>query len=152
MTAAPRATAGRRERAQTDADRSARVCRPGRDGATSDRAITPQREISEAVSRLYKAHLGRGPDRVITLISHDVVVCVIAGTDTPHERTLLALDAVDLVRRSRSVVQRRIAERLISEIESCTARRVTAHVPGYSPEHGAATEVFVLAPTGAGHA
>lgn len=106
----------------------------------------PQRAISDAVARRYKQHLGRGPTKVVTMIGGDVVTCVVTDMTTAHEQTLLDLGAPDLVHEARTRVQRSEAMDLSGIVEESTGRRVTGHVPGYRPELGAATEVFLLEP------
>ncbi|MDO9410189.1 DUF2294 domain-containing protein [Patulibacter sp.] len=112
-----------------------------------DRSPVPQQEISNGIAQLYKVRLGRGPTKVSTTIVGDLVVCVLEDTDTPLERTLLAIGSRDLVREARAQVQQHCTPQLVEIVERATGRKVRTHVPGYRPSHDAATEVFLLEDT-----
>lgn len=114
-----------------------------------DRPTLAERDVADALSLLYKQHLGRGPTRAKTSIVRDTVVCVVEGLDVPLERTLLEADVAEtseIVDRARLRVQRHLSGRMIDAVEDATGRRVRCHVPGANVEAGAATEVFLLAP------
>lgn len=109
-----------------------------------ERPLVPQLTISNEIARLYKTRTGRGPKRVSTTITSDLVVCVLHDTHTPQEATILEAGAVDLVHDLRSRFQRHVATDAVGIVERATGRTVTGHVPGYDAARDVAVEVFLL--------
>ena len=58
---------------------------------------SPAVEISNAISRLHKHYVGRGPTNARTTIDQGMVVCLIEGGYTRAEQTLEANDNSDVV-------------------------------------------------------
>lgn len=114
----------------------------------SEHHAVPQQEISNAIAQLYKAHIGRGPTKVVTTIAGSHVLCVLEDTDTPYEQTILQLGGRDLVHEARARFQQHVRGEMIAVVEQVTGRRVRGHVPGYSTSIDAATEVFLLEDAG----
>lgn len=125
------------------ADREAARSAGGRRAAPDPTAVA-ESEIADAVSRLYKEHLGRGPTRARTTLAHDVVVCVVEGIALPLERTLVERGAAEIADRARGAAQQQLSTRMAAAVEAVTGRGVRSHVSGTSIEDGAATEVFLL--------
>lgn len=110
-----------------------------------DRTPFPAQAISDEIAKLYKTLLGRGPTRVSTTILDNLVVCVLEGTQTAHEATLLAMGAVELVRDARALLELRQAAEMVSIVERETGRDVIGHVPGFNPNIDVTIESFLLA-------
>lgn len=109
-----------------------------------ERPLVPQLTISNEIARLYKTRTGRGPKRVSTTITQDLVVCVLQDTHTPQEATILEAGATDLVHDLRNRFQRHVGAHAIGIVERATGRTVVGHVPGYNSTQDTAVEVFLL--------
>lgn len=109
-----------------------------------ERPLVPQLTISNEIARLYKTRTGRGPRRVSTTITQDLVVCVLQDTHTLQEATILDAGAEDLVRDLRTRFQQHVGPDAVEIVQRATGRTVTGHVPGYSSALDTAVEVFLL--------
>src|SRR5438309_232688 len=91
------------------------------DGAES--TVSRPLEISNAISRLHKEFVGRGPTNSRTTIDGNLVVCLLEGGYTRAEQTLGANDKADLVAAARLGLQEAMRQAMIAAVEQITGRR-----------------------------
>jgi uncharacterized protein YbcI len=103
-------------------------------------------EISNAISRLHKDFVGRGPTNSRTTIDGNLVVCLLEGGYTRAEQTLTANDKSDVVHAGRLGLQGAMRQAMIAAVEQTTGRRVHSFMSANDLEQGLQVEVFVLAP------
>lgn len=102
--------------------------------------------LSNAIVRLHRDYLGRGPTRTRTSIRDDVVVVVMHDTLTKAERSLAEDGKRDEVLFTRSSLQGTMREAMVSAVEGILGRRVIAFLSSNHIDPDLACEVFVLAP------
>jgi uncharacterized protein YbcI len=105
-------------------------------------------EISNALSRLHKEFVGRGPTNSRTTIDGDLVVVLLEGGYTRAEQTLAANDNADLVAAGRLGLQDAMREAMIGAVEQTIGRRVHSFMSANDLLRNLQVEVFVLAPEG----
>jgi uncharacterized protein YbcI len=105
-------------------------------------------EISNAISRLHKQFVGRGPTNARTTIDGDLVVCLLEGGYTRAEQTLGANDKADLVNAGRLGLQDAMRQAMIAAIEQTTGRRVHSFMSANDLDRKLQVEIFVLVPVG----
>jgi uncharacterized protein YbcI len=110
-------------------------------------AGTPSLEISNALARLHKHFVGRGPTNTRTTIDGDLVVCLLEGGYTRAEQTLEANDKDDLVAAGRLGLQDAMREGMIEAVQSSLGRRVHSFMSANDLHRNLQVEVFVLEPT-----
>jgi len=118
---------------------------------TSDRAASRSLELSNAISRLHKQFIGRGPTNSRTTIDGDLVVCLLEGGFTVAEQTLGDNDMQELVIAGRVGLQDSMRQAMIEAVQEVTGRRVRSFMSANDLEHNFQTEIFVLWPEGADH-
>ncbi len=113
-----------------------------------DAATTVSRplEISNAISRLHKDFIGRGPTNSRTTIDGNLVVCLLEGGYTRAEQTLTANDKGDIVAAGRLGLQDAMRQAMIAAVEQITGRRVYSFMSANDLEQNHQVEVFVLTP------
>jgi uncharacterized protein YbcI len=109
-------------------------------------AISRPLEISNAISRLHKDFVGRGPTNSRTTIDGNLVVCLLEGGYTRAEQTLTANDKSDVVHAGRLGLQGAMRQAMIAAVEQTTGRRVHSFMSANDLEQGLQVEVFVLTP------
>jgi uncharacterized protein YbcI len=105
---------------------------------------SPAVEISNAVSRLHKHYVGRGPTNARTTIDQSLVVCLIEGGYTRAEQTLAANDKGDVVAAGRLGLQAAMRDELIAAVELAVSRRVHSFMSANDLRRNLQIEVFVL--------
>jgi uncharacterized protein YbcI len=100
--------------------------------------------ISNAVVRLVRDYVGRGPTKARTIHKGKLVVCVLENTMTKAEQTLAAAGEDDIVLRMRHAMQHTMRHDLTAAIEGFTERKVVAFLSANHVEPDVAAEVFVL--------
>ncbi len=105
---------------------------------------SPAVEISNAISRLHKHYVGRGPTNARTTIDQDLVVCLIEGGYTRAEQTLEANDNGDVVAAGRLGLQDAMREDIIAAVEVALGRRVHSFMSANDLRRNLQVEVFVL--------
>ena len=114
-----------------------------------ERAGTAE-EVSLAISRelaaLQKRYFGKGPESVRTVYRSDIVVVVLRGGATTHERTLQDDGQPGAVDEGRMAFQRAMAERFKTVVTEATGRRILAFMSGHHQDPEMSAEVFVLEP------
>jgi uncharacterized protein YbcI len=103
-------------------------------------------EISNAISRLHKEFIGRGPTNSRTTIDGNLVVCLLEGGYTRAEQTLTANDKGDIVAAGRLGLQDAMRQAMIAAVEQITGRRVYSFMSANDLEQNHQVEVFVLTP------
>jgi uncharacterized protein YbcI len=103
-------------------------------------------EISNAISRLHKEFVGRGPTNSRTTIDGNLVVCLLEGGYTRAEETLTANDKSELVHAGRLGLQDAMRQGMIAAVEQTTGRRVFSFMSANDLEQNLQVEVFVLTP------
>jgi len=114
-------------------------------GASESTASRPL-EISNAISRLHKEFVGRGPTNSRTTIDGNLVVCLLEGGYTRAEQTLNENDKGDLVAAGRLGLQDAMRKAMIAAVEQTTGRRVHSFMSANDLEQNLQVEVFVLTP------
>jgi uncharacterized protein YbcI len=112
----------------------------------SESTVSRPLEISNAISRLHKECVGRGPANSRTTIDGNVVVCLLEGGYTRAEQTLGANDKADLVAAGRLGLQDAMRQAMIAAVEQVTGRRVYSFMSANDLDQNLQVEVFVLAP------
>jgi uncharacterized protein YbcI len=102
-------------------------------------------EISNAISRLHKEFVGRGPTNARTTIDGDLVVVLLEGGYTRAEQTLTANDNADLVAAGRLGLQDAMRQAMIDAVEQTVGRRVHSFMSANDLIRNLQVEVFVLA-------
>ena len=102
-------------------------------------------EISNAISRLHKEFVGRGPANSRTTIDGDLVVVLLEGGYTRAEQTLTANDNADLVAAGRLGLQDAMRQAMIDVVEQTVGRRVHSFMSANDLVRNLQVEVFVLA-------
>ena len=110
----------------------------------TDRIASRSLEVSNAISRLHKQFIGRGPTNSRTAIDGNLVVCLLEGGFTRAEQTLNDNDKQDLVVAGRVGLQDSMRQAMIAAVQEITGRRVRSFMSANDLEHNLQTEIFVL--------
>jgi uncharacterized protein YbcI len=102
--------------------------------------------ISNAVVRIQREYLGRGPTKARALIRDDVIVVLMQETMTKAERSLVADGKREDVLRTRRTFQRTMRADIVAAVEGLTGRTVLAFMSDTHLEPDIACEVLVLEP------
>jgi uncharacterized protein YbcI len=103
--------------------------------------------ISDGLVALLKEFYGRGPTRVKSYYSDDLVVCVLRGGFSRVEETLLAGGRGSAVIEQRIAFQDLMRKRFEHVVEEATGRPVVGFMSGNQQRPDMMCEVFVLGPT-----
>jgi uncharacterized protein YbcI len=101
-------------------------------------------EISNALARLHKQYVGRGPTNVRTTIDGELVVCLLEGGYTRAEQTLEDNDKGELVAASRLGLQDAMRDAMIDAVQRTLGRRVYSFMSANDLRRNLQVEVFVL--------
>ena len=104
------------------------------------------RSISNAVARLHKQFVGRGPKNTTTTLGPDLVVCVLEGGLTVAEQTLAGTRRHDLVTAQRVGLREAMREAMVAAVEEVTGRRVRSYMSATDHDVMLQTEIFLLFP------
>lgn len=105
---------------------------------------SPALEISNAIARLHKESVGRGPTNARTTIDQNLVVCLLEGGYTRAEETLEANDNADVVVAGRLGLQDAMREGMIAAVQDVLGRRVHSFMSANDLRRNLQVEVFVL--------
>lgn len=119
---------------------------PETEASAAETTLSRPLEISNAISRLHKDFVGRGPTNSRTTIDGNLVVCLLEGGYTRAEQTLTANDKSDVVHAGRLGLQGAMRQAMIAAVEQTTGRRVHSFMSANDLEQGLQVEVFVLTP------
>ena len=104
-------------------------------------------EVSNAMVRIYKELLGRGPTKARTnYAGPDTMVATIENSLTPAERNMVALQEHQRVREIRMFFQHASERDFVDAVEKITGRKVVAFVSGMDTNRDVSSEVFYFEP------
>jgi uncharacterized protein YbcI len=103
-------------------------------------------EVSNAISRLHKQFVGRGPTNARTTIDGDLVVCLLEGGHTRAEQTLDETDKGYVVAAGRLGLQEAMGDEMIEAVQRVLGRTVRSMMSANDVEHDLQVQVFVLEP------
>ena len=115
-----------------------------------DEGSSPSLEISNAIARLHKQYIGRGPTNSRTTIDGDLVVCLLEGGYTRAEQTLEDNNKGDLVAAGRLGLQEAMRQAMIDVVEGIVGREVRSFMSANDLQRNLQVEVFVLTSSGSG--
>lgn len=116
------------------------------DVLSTDASSTPSVEISNAIARLHKQYVGRGPTNARTTVDGDLVVCLLEGGHTRAEQTLDETDKGYVVAAGRLGLQEAMGEEMIEAVSNALRRPVRSFMSANDVERDLQVEVFVLEP------
>ncbi len=119
-----------------------RVLEPDADATAV--AQTPGVEISNAISRLHKHYVGRGPTSARTTLDENLVVCLLEGGYTRAEQTLEANDRADVVAAGRLGLQDVMRAEMVAAVQEVVGRPVLSFMSANDLRRHLQVEVFVL--------
>ena len=94
-------------------------------------------QISEAISKFEIEHMGRGPEKIRTIILQDLVLIRIKGFLSVSEKSLAQTkDGVELVKKMRSALFENARERLEEAIKSVVDVEVVSTFSDVSTKTG----------------
>ncbi len=112
-----------------------------------DRQGLELQEVSNAMVRIYKELLGRGPTKArTTFAGPDTLIATIENSLTPAERTMVALEEHQRVREIRMFFQHAAEQDFVDAVEQITGRKVRAFVSGIDTSQDVSSEVFYFEP------
>jgi uncharacterized protein YbcI len=109
---------------------------------------SPSLEISNAMARLHKQYVGRGPTNSRTTIDGDLVVCLLEGGYTRAEQTLEDNDKGDLVAAGRLGLQEAMRQAMVEAVQEILGRSVLSFMSANYLKRNLQIEVFVLTSAG----
>lgn len=115
-------------------------------GEVSPDGASRSLQISNAVGRIHKQLVGRGPSRVRTYINDDLVVCVLEGGFTRAEQTLCDHSGKLPVVEIRLRLQEAMKEVIIESVERVIGRPVRSFMSSNDPTNDVQAEVMLIAP------
>lgn len=101
-------------------------------------------QISNAIGRLHKQFVGRGPTKVHTHIDGDLVVCLLEGGLTPAERAVRAHAGDAGVMEMRAHVQAAMRQAIADAVEAIVGRSVRSSMSANDPGEDVQVEVIML--------
>ncbi len=117
---------------------------PEPDVLPDESGSSPSLEISNAMARLHKQYIGRGPTNSRTTIDGDLVVCLLEGGYTRAEQTLEDNNKGDLVAAGRLGLQEAMREAMVDVVEGIVGREVRSFMSANDLQRNLQVEVFVL--------
>jgi uncharacterized protein YbcI len=101
--------------------------------------------ISTEMARLHSEYYGRGPTKVKTHYSDDLVAVVLQETFTRVERTLIERGEVEAIQQIRRRFQQQMKEEFTAVVEQATGRKVRAFLSETNLAEDVSVEIFLLA-------
>jgi uncharacterized protein YbcI len=108
--------------------------------------------VSNAISRLHRAHFGRGAVTSRAIVQRNYVIVIMEDVYAPLERTLIEDGKLDVVRATRNEFQLSMRERFSDAVEEITGRPVVAFMSQVHFDPDLSLEFFMLEPTAAENA
>jgi uncharacterized protein YbcI len=121
---------------------------PEPDALSDESCSSPSLEISNAIARLHKQYIGRGPTNSRTTIDGGLVVCLLEGGYTRAEQTLEENNKGDLVAAGRLGLQEAMRQAMVDVVEGVVGREVRSFMSANDLQRNLQVEVFVLATPG----
>jgi uncharacterized protein YbcI len=116
----------------------------------AEQATSPSLEIANAMARLHKQFVGRGPTHSRVTIDGDLIVCLLEGGYTKAEQTLEDNHRGDIVAAGRLGLQDAMRAALIESVETTLGRRVRSFMSANDLKRNLQVEVFVMHGDGTG--
>jgi uncharacterized protein YbcI len=103
--------------------------------------------VSNAMVKLHKEQLGRGPTNARTYFAGpDPLVCTLEDSLLPAERTMVEMGEHHRVRETRMFLQVASQDEFIQAVEELLSRKVRAFSSAIDPDAGVVFEVFSFEP------
>ena len=103
--------------------------------------------VSNAMVRLHKEQLGRGPTNARSYFAGpDTLVCTLEDALLPAERTMVEMGEHHRVRESRMFLQVASQEQFVGAVEELVSRKVRAFASAIDPGPGVVFEIFSFEP------
>jgi uncharacterized protein YbcI len=117
-------------------------------GGTQERSTgNVLQAVSNAMVRLHKEQLGRGPTNARTYFAGpDTLICTLEDSLLPAERTMVEMGEHQRVRESRMFLQVASQRQFIGAVEELVSRKVRAFASSIDPDAGVVWEVFSFEP------
>ena len=116
-------------------------------GTREPSTATALQAVSNAMVKLHKEQLGRGPTNARTYFAGpDTVVCIMEDSLLPAERTMVEMGEHQRVRESRMFLQVASQDEFIQAVEQLVSRKVRAFSSAIDPDAGVVFEVFSFEP------
>lgn len=112
----------------------------------TERPSGSPRAVTAAVTGLWAAAFGKGPEFARTYINDDNVVVVMHGGLLVHEQALVDAGEQEAVRRQRHRFERMLAPEIKRAVEEATGRRVATYDSQILFAPTRTFELFVLEP------
>lgn len=106
--------------------------------------------ISNGLVRLRTRHYGKGPTKIRTHASGELVVSLLQGGFTRVEQTLIKCGHGATVAELRLAIQEATTDEFVKVVEEATSREVVAHLSQVHVAPDLGVELFVLAPEAPG--
>jgi uncharacterized protein YbcI len=114
---------------------------------TNSPGVTTLQAVSNAMVKLHKEQLGRGPTNARSYFAGpDTLVCTLEDSLLPAERTMVEMGEHQRVRESRMFLQVASQERFVAAVEQLLSRKVRAFASAIDPEPGVVFEIFSFEP------
>jgi uncharacterized protein YbcI len=116
--------------------------------ASADRLLGGQLSaaISNALVRIHRDYLGRGPTKVRTSVRDNIVVVLLQDMLTRAEQSLVVARKTDEVLRIRASFQQTMKDDIVAAVEELTGRTVIAFMSTNHVDPDLACEILVLEP------
>jgi uncharacterized protein YbcI len=116
-------------------------------GAHSAPSATTLQAVSNAMVKLHKEQLGRGPTNARSYFAGpDTLVCTLEDSLLPAERTMVEMGEHQRVRESRMFLQVASQDQFIAAVEQLVSRKVRAFASAIDPAPGVVFEIFSFEP------
>jgi uncharacterized protein YbcI len=102
--------------------------------------------ISNALVRIHREYLGRGPNRVRTFLKENTLVLIMEEVLTKAEHSLVADGRSDEVLRTRSSFQQVMKADIVGAVEELTGRKVIAFMSTNHIDPDLGCEVLLFEP------
>ena len=116
-------------------------------GTHNSPSATTLQAVSNAMVKLHKEQLGRGPTNARSYFAGpDTLVCTLDDSLLPAERTMVEMGEHHRVRESRMFLQVASQEQFVGAVEELVSRKVRAFASAIDPGPGVVFEIFSFEP------
>ena len=102
--------------------------------------------LSNALVRIHREYLGRGPNRVRTVLKENMLVLIMEEVLTKAEHSLVSDGRSDEVLRTRSSFQQVMKADIVAAVEQLTGRKVIAFMSTNHIDPDLGCEVLLFEP------
>jgi len=119
------------------------------DDAPTERETGPDEgqlsQVTRAMVAIYKEQYGRGPTHAHSYqTGPDAITCLLAGSLTPVERTIVQMGELQRLRDIRTLFQYAAEDTFRAAVEAITGRRVVGFISGIDARADVASEMFMF--------